>query len=67
MKILALFALALGWLALLGTVGFAIAGMPACAIAAGCTVAWSVLVASREFDAARNDRQWRDSRRHPRL
>lgn len=67
MKLLALLALCLASITGLGVVAFALAGMPASAIACGCTVAWSLLVASRESDAARQDAEWNDARRHPRL
>jgi hypothetical protein len=67
MKLLAFLALCLAPLSFAGLIAFAIAGMPGAAIASGCTVAWSLLVASRESDAARTDAEWIDSRRHPRL
>ena len=67
MKALALLALCLASAALVGVFAFAIAGMPGWAIGSGCTVAWSLLVASRETDAARTQAEWNDARRHPRL
>ena len=67
MKILALLALCLASISIVGVIAFAIAGMPFWAIGSGCTVAWSLLVASRESDAARTDADWNDARRHPRL
>lgn len=67
MRLLAFLALCLASLALVGVIAFAIAGIPAAAIGSGCTVAWSLLVASRESDAARTEADWIDSRRHPRL
>jgi hypothetical protein len=67
MKLLAFLALCLASVALVGLFAFAIAGMPGWAIGSGCTVAWSLLVASRETDAARTDAEWNDARRHPRL
>ena len=67
MKALALLALCLASAALVGVFAFALAGMPGWAIGSGCTVAWSLLVASRETDAARIDAEWNDARRHPRL
>jgi hypothetical protein len=63
----AILALALAGTAFLGVIAFALAGMPTAAIAAGCTVAWALLVASCEADAARNEAEWREARRHPRL
>lgn len=67
MKLLAFIALCLASISLVGVFAFAIAGMPGWAIGSGCTVAWSLLVASRETDAARTDAEWNDARRHPRL
>jgi hypothetical protein len=67
MKLLALLCLCLASLAFVGVIAFAALGMPFCAIASGCTVAWSLLVASRESDAARTEADWTDARRHPRL
>lgn len=67
MKLLALLALCLASLSFAGVFAFALLGMPGWAIGSACTVAWSILVAFRETDAARHDADWRDSLRHPRL
>lgn len=67
MKLLALFALCIAAVSFVGVIAFAIAGMPTSAIFAGCTVAWSLLVASREADAARTQADWLEATRHPRL
>ena len=67
MRLLALFALCFASLAIVGVFAFAIAGMPAAAIAAGCSVPLGLLIASREADAHRLNAEWRDARRHPRL
>ena len=67
MKLLAFLALCLASIAFAGVFAFAIAGMAGWAIGSGCAVAWSLLVAFRETDAARTDAEWNDARRHPRL
>jgi hypothetical protein len=50
-----------------GVIVFAALGMPFSAIFSGVAVPLFLLIASRESDAAREDAQWHDSRRHPRL
>ena len=54
-------------LAFVGVVAFAALGSPFLAIGSGSAVPLFLLVASRESDAAREDRRWIDARRHPRL
>ncbi len=67
MKLVAILALVLAGAALIGVLAFAALGMPFAAIFSGCAVAWFLLVASREADAAAEEAAWIDSRRHPRL
>jgi len=67
MKLLAIFALCLASVAFVGVIAFAACGFPGASIFSACTVAWALLVASRESDAARTEADWIDARRHPRL
>lgn len=67
MKLAAFLALVLAVAAFVGVLAFAALGMPFAAIFSGCAVAWFLLVASRESDAAAEEEAWIDSRRHPRL
>jgi hypothetical protein len=53
--------------AFFGVIVFAALGMPFTAIFSGVAVPLFLLVASRESDAAREDADWTEARRHPRL
>jgi hypothetical protein len=67
MTLRVLIALVLAGAAFFGVIVFAALGMPFSAIFSGVSVPLFLLIASRESDAAREDAQWTEARRHPRL